>query len=387
VRGTRHVPLEFQPREETFDMMFARRISGVTLVGGLVAVLAIGATGCGSSGGGGSSTSAGGSGAKIAFLLPENKTARYEHQDKPYFIQSVKKLCPQCSVLYSNANQDPARQQQQAEAAIAGGAKAIVIDAVDVKAAAGIVAAAKRKHIPVISYGRLISDADLNYYISIDPYKVGQQQARRLLTALGGGQGKRIVMINGSPTDSNSPPYKNGALSVFKPAGVKVVKSYDTPDWSPDKAQTEMDGAITALGKSGFDAVYSANDGMASGVVASLKGAGINPASRPVTGQDAELDGVQRILTGDQLMTVYQPIKQIAQTAARLAVPLAEGKTPPPIAKAQVNNGMKKVPSVLLNTVVVDKHNVDSVIKAGFLNAKQLCTGPYAKACAKAGIA
>ena len=87
------------------------------------------------------------------------------------------------------------------------------------------------------------------------------------------------------------------------------------------------------------------------------------------------------------MMTVYQPIKQIAQTAAKLAVPLAEGKTPPPIAKAKVSNGTQKVPSVLLNTVVVDKHNVDAVIKAGFLNAKQLCTGTYAKDCAKAGIA
>jgi D-xylose transport system substrate-binding protein len=364
-------------------MTFATRISAVS-----VAALAIAATGCGSSGGGGSSTSSsGGQAAKIAFLLPENKTARYEHQDKPYFEAAVKKLCPSCSVLYNNANQDPARQQQQAEAAITNGAKALVIDAVDVKAAASIAQAAKRAKVPVISYGRLIANAPLDYYISIDPYKVGQQQARRLLTALGGGQGKRVVMINGSPTDSNSAPYKNGALSVFKGAGVKIVKSYDTPDWSPDKAQTEMDQAITALGKQGFDAVYSANDGMASGVIASLKGAGINPASRPVTGQDAELDGVQRILAGEQLMTVYQPIKQIAQTAARLAVPLAQGKTPPPIANAKVDNGTQKVPSALLNTVVVDKHNVDSVIKAGFLNAKQLCTGTYAKDCAKAGIA
>jgi D-xylose transport system substrate-binding protein len=368
-------------------MMFARRISGVTVTGGLVAVLAIAAAGCGGSGGGGTSTSGGGSGAKIAFLLPENKTARYEHQDKPFFIASVKKLCPQCRVLYNNANQDPARQQQQAEAAISNGAKALVIDAVDVKAAASIVSAAKRAHVPVISYGRLISNADLNYYISIDPYRVGQQQARRLLRALGGGQGKRVIMINGSPTDSNSPPYKNGALSVFKAAGVKVVKSYDTPDWSPDKAQTEMDQAITALGKNGFDAVYVANDGMASGVIASLKGAGIDPATRPVTGQDAELDGVQRILAGQQLMTVYQPIDKIAKAAAQLAVPLAQGKTPPQIATARVDNGAKKIPSVLLDTVVVDKHNVDSVIKAGFLNAEQLCTGPYAKACAKAGIA
>jgi D-xylose transport system substrate-binding protein len=372
-------------------MIFPRRISGLSVVGGLVAVLAIGATGCGSSGGGGgsstSSSSAGGKGAKIAFLLPENKTARYEHQDKPYFIASVKKLCPQCSVLYNNANQDPAKQQQQAEAALTNGAKAIVIDAVDVKSAASIVTAAKRAQVPVIAYGRLISNADLNYYISIDPYRVGQQQARRLLPAIGGGQGKRVVMINGSPTDSNAAPYKNGALNVFKSSGVKVVKSYDTPDWSPDKAQTEMDQAITSLGKSGFDAVYVANDGMASGVIAALKNAGINPASRPVTGQDAELDGVQRILAGQQLMTVYQPLDKIAKAAAQLAVPLAQGKTPPPIAKAKVDNGAKKVPSVLLDTVVVDKHNVDSVIKAGFIKAKQLCAGAYAKACEKAGIA
>jgi len=365
-------------------MIFSSRMGAVTAV----AALAIAATGCGSSGGGGSSTSgSSGSGAKIAFLMPENKTARYEHQDKPYFISSVKKLCPSCQVLYNNANQDPSRQQQQAEAAIANGAKALVIDAVDVKAAASIASAAEKAHVPVISYGRLISNAPLNYYISIDPYKVGQQQSRRLLTALGGGQGKRVVMINGSPTDSNAAPYKNGAASVLKNAGVKVVKSFDTPDWSPNKAQTEMDQAITSLGKSGFDAVYVANDGMASGVVASLKNAGINPASRPVTGQDAELDGVQRILAGEQLMTVYQPIKQIAQAAAKLAVPLAQGKTPPPIAKARVDNGTKKVPSVLLNTVVVDKSNVDSVIKAGFINAKQLCTGPYAADCKKAGIA
>jgi D-xylose transport system substrate-binding protein len=368
-------------------MMFAKRTSGVAAAGTLCGVLAIAATGCGSSGGGKSSTSGGGSGAKIAFLLPENKTARYEHQDKPYFISSVKKLCPSCQVLYNNANQDPARQQQQAEAAITNGAKALVIDAVDVKAAASIASAAKRAHVPVISYGRLISNADLNYFISIDPYKVGQQQARRLLSALGGGQGKRVVMINGSPTDSNSAPYKSGALSVFKGAGVKVVKSFDTPDWSPDKAQTEMDQATTALGKNGFDAVYVANDGMASGAVASLKGAGIDPATRPVTGQDAELDGVQRIVAGEQLMTVYQPINKIAKAAAELAVPLAQGKTPPPIAKAKVDNGAEKVPSVLLDTVMVDKHNVDSVIKAGFLTAKQICTGPYAKACTKAGIA
>src|SRR5687768_7542624 len=147
-----------------------------------------------------------------------------------------------------------------------------------------------------------------------------------------------------------------------------------------------MESSITGLGKDGFDAVYVANDGMAGGAIAALKGAGIDPASRPVTGQDAEAAAVQRILTGEQLMTVYQPITQIAETAAELAVPLAQGKTPPPIAKARVDNGAKQVPSVLLDTIAIDKDNIDVLIEDGFLKPEQICTGEYARACAEAGI-
>jgi D-xylose transport system substrate-binding protein len=132
--------------------------------------------------------------------------------------------------------------------------------------------------------------------------------------------------------------------------------------------------------------VYVANDGMAGGAIAALKGAGISPASRPVTGQDAELAGVQRILTGEQLMTVYQPITKIAEAAAELAVPLAQGKTPPAIAKARVNNGTKEVPSVLLDTIAITKDNIDVLIKDGFLKPRQICAGEYASACADAGI-
>jgi D-xylose transport system substrate-binding protein len=264
----------------------------------------------------------------------------------------------------------------------------IVISAVDVKSAASIVARAKQSKIPVISYGRLVSDADLDYYVSIDPYKVGQQQGKALLDALKGA-GKTsasVAMINGSPTDSNSAPYKKGAHSVLDPAGVKVVKEFDTPDWSPDKAQREMEQTITSAGKNGFDGVYAANDGMAGGAIAALKGAGIDPASRFVTGQDAEVAGVQRILTGEQLMTVYQPITKIAETSAELAVPLAQGKKPPDVAKERVNNGKEDVPSVLLPTIAITKDNVDFLIKDGFLKPAQICTGKYAKPCADAGI-
>jgi D-xylose transport system substrate-binding protein len=119
---------------------------------------------------------------------------------------------------------------------------------------------------------------------------------------------------------------------------------------------------------------------------AALKGAGIDPGSRFVTGQDAEVAGVQRILTGEQLMTVYQPITKIAETSAELAVPLAQGKKPPDIAKEKVNNGQKDVPSVLLPTIAITKDNIDVLIKDGFLKPDQICTSKYAKACAAAGI-
>ena len=128
-----------------------------------------------------------------------------------------------------------------------------------------------------------------------------------------------------------------------------------------------MEQAITGVGKNGFEGVYVANDGMAGGAIAALKGADIDPATRFVTGQDAEVAGIQRILTGEQLMTVYQPIKKIAAASAELAVPLAQGKAPPDIAKAKVDNGQEQVPSVLLETIVITKDNIQDTVDQGRL--------------------
>jgi D-xylose transport system substrate-binding protein len=372
------------------------RTSRLTAWAALIAMLlAAGAlTACGSDDdggdGGGGGGDSGGEGGKIALLLPETKTTRYEKQDRPNFERRVKEICAECEVLYSNANQDPAKQQQQAEAAITQGAKVIVISAVDVASAAAIVQKAKQSDVKVIAYGRLIPDADIDYYVSIDPFKVGQQQAEVQMDALekDGTQNARVVMINGAPTDSNSKPYKDGATEILKERGAKIVKSYDTPDWSPDKAQQEMEQAITALGKDGFDAVYSANDGMAGGAIAALKGANIDPATRFVTGQDAEAAAIQRILVGEQLMTVYQPLIDIAETSAELAVPLAQGKEPPSdLAPEQVDNGMKEVPSALLDTIAIVPDNIqDTIIKENFLEVGDICTGPYKQACNEVGI-
>ena len=349
-----------------------------------VAVLALGLALAGCGGG------AGGGGDKIALLLPESKTARYESQDRPLFTNKLKELCPDCSIIYSNANQDPAKQQQQAEAALTQGAKVLVLDPVDAASAAPIVQRAKQQRVPVISYDRLITNSDVDYYVSFDNVRVGRLQAETLTAKLkaDGKTSGGLVMINGAPTDNNAKLFKQGAVSVLGGSGFNVAKQYDTPDWSPDKAQQEMEQAITAVGENGFVGVYAANDGTAGGAIAAMKSAGINPAERPTTGQDAELAAIQRILSGEQYMTVYKAIKPEAEKTAELAVALAQGKQPPAgLINSRVDNGRKQVPSVLLVPVAVTRDNIkDTVVKDGFWKASQICTPQYAAACKAAGI-
>jgi D-xylose transport system substrate-binding protein len=352
------------------------------------AVVAAGLAACGGdddNGGGGG----GGEAKQIALLLPETKTARYEAHDRPGFTNKVKELCPKCEVIYANAAQDPNKQQTQAEAAITRGADVLVLDAVDAKAATGIVQRAKQSKIPVLAYDRLISNADIDYYVSFNNVRQGRIQAQSLLDGLGSdAKGKSIVMVNGSPTDPSAGDYKQGAHQVLDKSGVKIAKEYDTPDWSPDKAQREMDQAVTALGKSQVAGVYSANDGMASGIIASLKDAGIDPSKVPVTGGDAEVAALQRILAGEQYSTIYLTIKKQAEVSAELAVAAAQGKDAPAgLINAQVDNGQEKVPSVLLTPVAVTKDNIaDTVIKDGFYKTSDICTGKFASACKSAGL-
>jgi D-xylose transport system substrate-binding protein len=147
-----------------------------------------------------------------------------------------------------------------------------------------------------------------------------------------------------------------------------------------------MEQAITAVGKTGFVGVYAANDGTAGGAIAAMKGQGIKPIP-PVTGQDAELAAVQRLLTGEQYMTVYKAIKPEAEGAAQLAVDLVNGKNPSGSAADKVNNGQKDVPSVLLKPVAVTKDNIkDTIVADGFLKPAEICTGAAASACTQAGI-
>jgi D-xylose transport system substrate-binding protein len=365
-----------------------------------LAALALAAAACSSStggtsssgkSGGSSSAPASGSSAKsgrIALLLPETKTARYEAADRPFFEAKMKQLCPSCTVDYNNANQDTTTQQQQADAALTAGDKVLVLDPVDSNAAAAIANKAKAKGVPVVSYDRLIKGAPIDVYISFDNVKVGELQGQALLQGMqkqNAGPNPTIVMINGSPTDNNASLFKKGAHSVLD-GKVKIAAEYDTPDWSPDKAQSEMDQAITSVGKANIKGVYSANDGMAGGIIAAMQHAGFTSPFPPVTGQDAELAGLQRIIAGTQYMTVYKAIEPEASKAAELAYELLQGQKPSGT-NGTTNNGAMDVPSVLLQPVAVTKDNIkDTVVKDGFAKISQLCTGEFAAACAKLAL-
>jgi D-xylose transport system substrate-binding protein len=349
----------------------AHRLMRAVAVTAGVVVAAAGLAGCGAR------ASADGT---VALLLPEAKTARYETFDRPLFEKRIAQL-GNYSVLYSNADQDAAAQKQQAESALAAGAQVLVLDPVDSKAAASIVSAARAQKVPVISYDRLIAGGGLAYYVSFDNEKVGKLQATALVEALraaGKGDGG-ILMVNGSPTDSNAALFRKGAHSIIDGSGLTVLNEYDTPDWSPDKAQDWVAGQIAQYG-SRIVGVYAANDGVAGGSIAAFKAAGITHPPF-VTGQDAELAAVQRIVAGDQYMTVYKAIKPEAYSAAQAAVDLIKGKG---INAPLAADG---TPTTLLNPVPVRVDDIEATIIAdGFWKASDICTPAYADACVEAGI-
>ncbi|MBB5642976.1 sugar ABC transporter substrate-binding protein [Cryobacterium roopkundense] len=324
----------------------------------------------------------GGETVKIGLLLPESKTTRYESFDRPLFEAKLKSL-GNYEIVYANADQDAAKQLQQAESALTQGIAVLVLDPVDAAAAASIVASARSQDVPVISYDRLITSEDLAYYVSFDNEQVGVLQGTALVDKIeengGATDPQGIVMINGSPTDGNAAQFKKGAHSVIDPSGIPILAEYDTPDWSPDKAQEFMAGQITQYGDD-IIGVYAANDGTAGGAIAALMAAGTDPLP-PVTGQDAELAAIQRIVAGDQFMTVYKAIKAEAELAAEIAHQLATGETP------EGDTTVEGTPSTLLTPVVVTVANImDTVVADGFYTVEQICTAEYAEACTAAGI-
>jgi D-xylose transport system substrate-binding protein len=351
-----------------------------------MAILVVGFSACGSddskSDSGSSSSSGGGGGAKnakIAFLMPDTASTRYELADKPLFEKRLKELCAGCTVLYQNADSDAAKQQQQMDSALAQGVKAIVLDPVDSAAAASMVQKAQAQKVPIIAYDRPIPKAKADYYVSFDNEKLGALFAKSLVDKVkkdhpNGG----ILQVNGSPTDAAAGLLKKGAHSAVDPSGLKLLAEYDTPEWAPAKAQDWVSGQITKF-KGKINGVVAANDGTGGGAIAAFKAAGA-PVP-PVSGNDAELAAAQRIINGDQYNTISKPIKIVAGAAANVAYAFTQGK--PPAGKTTLFD----TPSQLFVPTVVTKENLKKVlIDSGELKASEVCTKAYAKGCAALGI-
>jgi len=325
----------------------------------------------------------------VGLLLPEKENSRYEKFDYPIIKEQVAELTKkQGEVVYVNAEQDAAKQSRQLDQMVADKVDVILLDAVDAKKIASGVKKAKDAGIPVIAYDRL-AQGPIDAYISFDNELVGQVQGRALVEALGTkADTSKIVMMNGSPTDPNAAQFKEGALSELKDH-VVIAKRFDTKDWKPENARTNMMQAIQSIGLDNIAGVYSANDGMAGGIIDALKTAGVSKVP-PVTGQDAELAAVQRIVSGDQYMSVYKSYPQEASAAAEMAVAKVQGRSIEfeALTRDKVDSPTDKgVPAALVPVVALTKDNIkDTVIKDEIYTVKQICTSKFKAGCSAIGL-
>ncbi|MCX4759773.1 substrate-binding domain-containing protein [Streptomyces sp. NBC_01275] len=330
--------------------------------------------------------SEGGNGPRIGVLLPDATTARWETRDRPLLEKKIKELCDTCTVEHANAKGDVALQQEQMDSMITKGVDAILLVAVDGRSLGPAVAKAQQADIPVIAYDRL-SAGPISGYVSFDGKEVGRLQGRALLKAMGdkvpGGQ---IVMMNGDPSDPNAVAFKEGALSVLD-GRVKIGKAYDTLQWRTETAHMNMSGALSALGAESIDGVYAANDGLAAGSISALKANKVDPLP-PVTGQDAELAALRRIVAGEQYMTVSKPFGPEAAAGGAMAVAAARGEGLDGVSTGEVRtDDGKTVPAVLLTPVSVTAGNLkETVLKEGLYTVQQICIPQLRTACDRVGL-
>ncbi|MDG5808276.1 substrate-binding domain-containing protein [Streptomyces ossamyceticus] len=329
--------------------------------------------------------SGGSEAATIALLLPDSTTARWETQDRLLLEREIKERCADCEVEHGNAKGEVAAQQEQMDSMITRGVDAIVLVAVDSKALAGSVGKAAHAGIPVIAYDRL-AEGPVSGYVSFDGEEVGRLQGEALLTAMGeSADDSQIVMMNGDLSDPNAVAFKKGALSVLQ-GKVKIGKEYDTAQWRTETANMNMSSALASLGAESIDGVYAANDGLAAGSIAALKANKVEPLP-PVTGQDAELRAVQRIVTGDQYMTVYKPFAPEASAGAAMAVAAARGDSLEEVATDTVTSDGRTVPAVMLTPIPVIADTIeDTLVKDGAYTVEQICTPAVQAACEEVGL-
>ncbi|MCL9659704.1 D-xylose ABC transporter substrate-binding protein [Paenibacillus hunanensis] len=302
---------------------------------------------------------------RIGFAMDTLVEERWK-KDRDLFVKAAERMG--ASVVVASADSNDARQIQQAEQMIADGIDVLVLVPHNADATAAIVNRAHKAGVKVLSYDRLVKNADVDLYVSFDNEQVGRLQADAITTIVPKG---KYVYIGGADTDNNAHMFKQGVFDILQPkidsGQIRVVYDQWSKDWKPSSAFQHMREALQAS-HNRIDAVIVANDGTAGGVVRALQEKGL-AGKIPVAGQDGDLAAAQRIVQGTQTMTVYKPIGKLANVTAELAIKLA--KDEPIETTRQVNNGKIEVPSVLLSPVAVNATNIDNTLIADGFHTKE----------------
>jgi D-xylose transport system substrate-binding protein len=297
---------------------------------------------------------------RIGISMDTLKEERWQ-RDKALFEQRCKEVGAECEIQVANG--DDAVQTKQCDNLLTKGVDVLIVAPHNGQIAASIVEAAHRQSVPVISYDRLIRNADVDLYVAHQVVKIGQMQAQYALDHAPKGN---YVLIGGSQTDNNALLLMDGQMSVLQPAvdrgDIKIVTKQFAREWLASEALRITEDALTK-NNNDIQAIVASNDGTAGGAISALPPQLIGKVL--VTGQDAALDAVKRIVEGKQTMTIYKPIQPLAFSAVDAAVKLARGEKVE--TKDTINNGKKDVPSILHQPQVLDKSNVmDTVIKDGY---------------------
>ncbi|MFT7583713.1 MAG: D-xylose transport system substrate-binding protein [Cellvibrionaceae bacterium] len=322
----------------------------------------------------------------IWVLLPDSaSSARWETDDRRFFEQAFDAAGVEYNIV--NAEGDASTQQTQAEQAITAGAKVILMVNLDSGSAAAIIENAHAAGVKVVDYDRLtVEGPGADVYVSFDNVSVGATMGTTLEPLINAQDDPQIAFLNGGPTDNNATLFRDGYAGVAQPyldsGDWTLVDDQWVPGWDNQEALVVFEQMLTAADNN-ITAVFAANDGLAGAVIQALANAGIDPATVPVSGQDATVGGLQQVLAGNQSMSVYKPIKAEAETAAAAAIALLNGDSLDALTGGNtLNNGTNDVPFIALDVIGVTKDNVaETVIADGFRTWAEICVGDFAQYC------
>ena len=319
----------------------------------------------------------------IGFSMDTLQEERWQ-RDKGLVEARAKEVGARLDVAVANGND--ALQSNQCDDLLTKGVDVLIVAPHNGEIAASFVEKAHAKGVPVISYDRLIKNSDVDLYVSHQVVKMGEMQGDYALKHAPKGN---YVLIGGAPTDNNALLLRKGQENILKPAAdrgdIKIVSNQFAKEWKAQESQRLTEDALTKTNKD-IQAIVASNDGTAGGAISALEAAGIPAGKVVVTGQDAQLDAVQRIAKGTQTMTIYKPIKPLADSAVDAALKLAYGQSLD--AKDKVNNGKIDVPAILQEPQAVDKDNLDAtIIKDGYHKCEDVYKDVPGHQCPKASAA